>query len=66
MRSILSRAVLPALTLGLGAVFAVPGVSHADPEHGGTGSLADTHAPAGVMFDHMHKAGEWMVGFRYA
>jgi hypothetical protein len=28
--------------------------------------LADQHAPAGVMFDHMHKAGDIMVGFRYA
>jgi hypothetical protein len=32
----------------------------------GPGLLADQHAPAGVMFDHMHKAGEVMVGFRYA
>jgi hypothetical protein len=23
------------------------------------------HAPAGVMFDHMHKAGEFMIGYRY-
>ena len=34
--------------------------AYADP-HTGSGPLADTHAPAGVMFDHMHKAGEWMV-----
>jgi hypothetical protein len=26
----------------------------------------DEHAPAGVMFDHMHDAGEFMVGYRYA
>jgi len=26
---------------------------------------ADSHAPAGVMADHMHKAGEVMVGYRY-
>lgn len=66
MRSNFSRAALPALTIALGAVIAVPGLSHADSDHGSTGPLADTHAPAGVMFDHMHKAGEWMVGFRYA
>lgn len=24
----------------------------------------DSHAPAGVMFDHLHKSGEWMVGYR--
>ncbi len=27
--------------------------------------IPDGHAPAGVMVDHMHKAGEWMVGYRY-
>jgi Putative MetA-pathway of phenol degradation len=35
----------------------------ADP---GSVPLADQHAPAGVLFDHMHKAGEIMLGFRYA
>jgi hypothetical protein len=39
--------------------------AYADPQTG-SGPLADTHAPAGVMFDHMHKAGGWMAGFRYA
>ena len=39
--------------------------AHADP-HTGSGPLADTHAPAGVMFDHMHKADGAMIGFRYA
>jgi hypothetical protein len=29
------------------------------------GPKADGHAPAGVMVDHMHKTGEWMVGYRY-
>jgi hypothetical protein len=28
-------------------------------------SRADSHAPMGVMGDHMHKAGEWMVSYRY-
>ena len=26
---------------------------------------ADSHAPIGVMGDHMHDAGEWMVSYRY-
>lgn len=26
---------------------------------------ADGHAPIGVMGDHMHKAGEWMLSYRY-
>jgi outer membrane putative beta-barrel porin/alpha-amylase len=66
MRSSFSRAVIPALVLGLGtALAAAPGASWADSSHG-NGPLADTHAPAGVMFDHMHKAGGFMIGFRYA
>lgn len=28
--------------------------------------LPEGHAPAGVMVDHMHKAGEFMVGYRYS
>lgn len=28
-------------------------------------SRADDHAPIGVMADHMHKAGEWMVSLRH-
>jgi hypothetical protein len=26
---------------------------------------ADSHAPIGVMGDHMHKAGEWMLSYRF-
>lgn len=26
---------------------------------------ADSHAPIGVMADHMHKAGEWMLSYRF-
>ncbi len=26
---------------------------------------ADSHAPIGVMGDHVHAAGEWMLGYRY-
>ena len=28
-------------------------------------SRADSHAPIGVMGDHRHKAGEWMVSYRF-
>ncbi len=27
--------------------------------------LADKHAPAGIMGDHMHEKGEWMVEYKY-
>jgi hypothetical protein len=49
------------------ALCACTGTAYADPLHGsGTGPLADQHAPAGVLFDHLHKAGQFMLGFRYA
>jgi hypothetical protein len=32
---------------------------------GGYEVRADSHAPIGVMGDHMHEAGEWMVSYRY-
>lgn len=28
-------------------------------------SRADSHAPIGIMGDHLHKSGEWMLGYRY-
>ena len=27
--------------------------------------LPESHAPAGVMSDHLHRHGEWMLGYRY-
>lgn len=32
----------------------------------GHGLRADSHAPIGVMQDHMHKKGEWMLSYRFA
>lgn len=34
------------------------------PAH--SASLPDDHAPIGVMGDHTHKPGEWMLSYRYA
>jgi Putative MetA-pathway of phenol degradation len=48
------------------AVLGLAPTAKADPHAGHGTPLADQHAPAGVMFDHMHKAGEIMLGFRYA
>ena len=59
------------------ACFATAGGAHADPvlEPGHTLSIGsdghshaagpDGHAPIGVMGDHMHKAGEWMLSYRF-
>ena len=42
------------------------GHSHGHHHHGGDGPIrADGHAPIGVMGDHMHGKGEWMISYRY-
>ena len=46
----------------LAAAFSAPVFAHED---GKTGPHAIDHAPIGVMADHRHKAGEWMVSYRY-
>ncbi len=33
--------------------------------HGNGGSRPDDHAPIGVMQDHVHAEGEWMISYRY-
>ena len=38
------------------------GHQHDDVKHG----RVDTHAPAFLMGDHVHKTGEWMVEYKYA
>ena len=40
-------------------------VAHAHEGDGGTVTYATDHAPIGVMGDHRHKEGEWMVSYRY-
>lgn len=41
-------------------------VSHSALGHEGwDGSRPDSHAPIGVMGDHIHKAGEWMFSYRF-
>lgn len=47
----------------MGAMAILPTLSaKADDYH--SGLRADSHAPIGVMGDHMHSAGEWMVSIR--
>jgi hypothetical protein len=66
LRFAMPRAGTRARTLCLAASLAsLATAAHADPRSG-PGPLADQHAPAGVMFDHLHKKGEIMLGFRYA
>ena len=47
----------------LAAFLLTPGVARAD--HPQRKTLADKHGPAGIMGDHLHEQGEWMVEFRY-
>lgn len=46
----------------MGALAILPTTSKADDNHHGL--RADSHAPIGVMGDHMHEAGEFMVSVR--
>ncbi len=48
-------------------ILAWPMTAHADPSlsYGSNGLRADSHAPIGVMGDHLHARGEWMVSYRY-
>lgn len=40
-------------------------LAEATHHHGHHGPHANTHAPIGVMGDHMHKKNEWMVSYRF-
>ncbi|MEM9645726.1 MAG: transporter [Planctomycetota bacterium] len=40
-------------------------LSTVEADHPSRKSLADKHAPAGIMGDHLHSRGEWMVEYRY-
>lgn len=42
-------------------VLAAPAVQADGPQT----ARADGHAPIGVMADHLHKTGDWMVGYRF-
>jgi len=42
-----------------------PGVSTSMSYSPQGGTRADGHAPIGVMGDHMHKQGEWMLSYRF-
>lgn len=41
-------------------------LSSATLAQAGTSHVPDDHAPIGVMGDHSHKKGEWMVSYRYS
>ncbi len=56
------RNSVSALALGFSSALALSATTASAHDNG---PIPDGHAPAGVMFDHMHKAGEWMVGYRY-
>lgn len=53
-----------ALRAALLVTAATTGPAFADDA--GSQPIPEGHAPAGVMVDHMHKAGEFMVGYRYS
>ena len=48
------------LVLAIGSTLAAAHADHSDRR-----TLADKHAPAGIMGDHLHGRGEWMFEYRY-
>jgi len=56
--------VLATLVLVLSIPFPVFADSH-DPDAPAAPSQANGHAPIGVMGDHLHEAGEWMLAYRF-
>ena len=59
----MKKLLLTGAVAGLMGLFPTP--SQADGSHSISNIRADSHAPIGVMGDHMHGAGEWMVSYRF-
>ncbi|WP_207001647.1 transporter [Trinickia mobilis] len=59
-RTTISLAAIAALAA---ALLSSPAHAHDEP---GVGLTPDSHAPAGMMYDHMHKKGEWMFGYNFS
>ena len=55
----LNQLALLASVLSCVAPFVSAGEQH------GSKANSQSHAPIGVMADHMHKSGEWMFSYRY-
>lgn len=47
------------------ALMLIPGTSFADPSNLWNSGRPDSHAPIGVMGDHVHDAGEFMLSYRF-
>jgi len=62
MRRAMAALALVSFVLTASNAPAEPGPQH----HGGFGSRPDSHAPIGVMGEHMHRKGEWMLSYRFA
>jgi hypothetical protein len=60
-----SIAGLKTLAIVFFALNILPATAIADDTGGMKPVQADSHAPIGVMGEHMHKKGEWMLSFRY-
>ena len=63
---LIERLIMKFISLLSGAALACLSLSVASAhEDGSEGPHASGHAPIGVMGDHRHKAGEWMISYRY-
>ena len=66
MKNLIPAAILAAaLGVATAPAFAHSGQGVAVTNQGVEPIRADEHAPIGVMGDHMHEAGEWMISYRF-
>ncbi len=60
-----ARACVFACALAIAVQPALAEEQHQHHDHSGPNARPDDHAPIGVMGEHLHGAGEWMVSYRY-
>jgi len=63
-KSLLSASTLACVSFSLTLPAYAPAFAHEGD--GGNVTYASDHAPIGVMADHRHKKGEWMLSYRYS
>ncbi|KAA9132566.1 transporter [Marinihelvus fidelis] len=60
----MNRTTLVAMLAATALAGPIPAIAD-HSEEGKEAAFADRHAPIGVMGDHLHARGEWMVSYRY-
>lgn len=61
----MNKLLMAGLCAGILGLFPIQAKAQDCNCNNSTGLRADSHAPIGVMDDHMHKKGEWMASYRF-